>query len=122
MLMYNLIFGQNPASDAILATIGLTRNDCGRFRDCFVANGEIAVFTRNGGDNRDSCMPDFSEHQNYLRDADDDFDCTYATIYFSFPDEFKEELSKLDAREPFEPSQRWLDAIAAIKENRNDTR
>ena len=115
MGMYNLIFGQNPASDAILATLGLTRGDTGRFRDCFVADGEIAVYTRNGGNNREGYMPDLSGHPCYLRDEDDDFDCTYATIYFSFPTEFAEELRKLDSGEKFEPSKRWLDAIEALK-------
>ena len=52
MSMYGLVFGTNPQADAILATLGLRRADCGRFRDCFVADGRIAVYTRNGGGNR----------------------------------------------------------------------
>jgi len=131
MGLYNIVFGQNSASDAILATLGLTRGDVGRFRDCFVANDEIAVYTRNGGGNREcweekeegtdcSClgciMKKLPKHPYYLRDEDDDFDYTYATIYFRFPDEFAEELKKLDSGEKFNPSQRWLDAIEVMKQ------
>lgn len=129
MSFYNLIFGENPASDAILATLGLARADCGRFRDCFISNGEIAVYTRNGGGNRqcweergDECTcpgciitDRLPRHPCYLRDEDDAFDCTYATVYFRFPDEFSDDLKRLDSDETFEPSKRWLDAIESIK-------
>ena len=118
MSMYNLVFGQNPVSDAILATLGLTRGDVGRFRDCFVANGEIAIYTRNGGGNREeyqSIIDELAKHPCYLRDEDDDFDHTYATIYFKFPDEYAEQLRKLDSGEKFDPDKRWLEAINALK-------
>ena len=55
------------------------------------------------------------KHPHYIRDRDDEFDCTYATIYFKFPDEYAEELGKLDSGERFDPSQRWLDAIQLLK-------
>lgn len=116
--LYNMVFGMNPLSDVILATLGLTRQDCGRFRDCFVANSEIAVYTRNGGGNREEYQPiidKLAEHPCYLRDQDDDFDCTYATIYFSFPEEFAEDLKKIDSGEKFDPDKKWKDAIEAIK-------
>lgn len=115
--MYNMIFGQNSASDVILATLGLTKGDTGRFRDCFVANGEIAVYTRNGGGNREQyqeVIDELAKHPCYLRDEDDDFDCTYATIYFSFPKEFAEDLAKLDSGEEFKPSNRWLTVINSV--------
>ncbi len=134
MTMYGLMFGQNPASDAILATLGLRQEDVGRFRDCFVCKGEIAVYTRNGGGNREcsggqsdvdrdgdcvcvGCQMQnvIPKHSNYLRDEDDSFDSTYATIYYSFPTEFAEELKQLDNGEAFEPSKRWLDAIASVR-------
>lgn len=118
MSMYHLIFGQNPMSDVILAVLGLKRDDVGRFRDCFVTNGEIAVYTRNGGGNREAHQDVFdklSKHPCYLRDEDDDFDCTYATIYFKFPDEFASDLTKLSNGEKFDPDKRWLDAIEALR-------
>jgi hypothetical protein len=197
MTLYNIMFEQNPKGDVILATLGLTRQDVGRFRDCFVADGKIAVYTRNGGGNRDCwhedkgsglerCKhasylqeideviyvpsdqvddlllknPDWREgnifmggqqsmrtgkkvmntfydclepnsascacpgciiqyrlpkHPNYISSEDDDFDCTYATIYFSFPAEFAEQLKMLEAGEKFDPDARWIAAIEALK-------
>jgi len=57
MSMYNIIFGTHAEADVLLAIIGRTREDFGRFRDAYVAEegGEpvIAVYTRNGGGNRD---------------------------------------------------------------------
>ena len=121
--MYNMIFGRNPNGPAILRTLDLTPEDCGRFRDCFVANGEIAVYTRNGGGNREyqeEAIELLQEHPNYLRDEDDDFDYTYATFYFSLPNEWREELGDLDSG-VFDPSRRWLDMLAKLKEATDDT-
>lgn len=118
MSLYNLVFGQNPAADMILATLGLTRGDCGRFRDCFVADSRIAVYTRNGGGNRDdyeAVFDNLSDHPCYLYNEDDDCDPTYCTFYFRFPDEFAEDLKKLDRGEAFDPDQRWFDAIKALR-------
>ncbi len=141
MSFYTAVFGQNQAADAILATLGLTREDVGRFRDCFVTEGEIAVYTRNGGNNRECCCSDgpacgaecrnpdtaqcactgcvithrLPSHPLYVRDEDDDFDSTYATIYFRFPDEHADQLRLLEAREPFDPSARWLKAIEDLR-------
>lgn len=50
--MYNMIFGMNKAAPLLLAALGLTPQDVGRFRDAFVTEGRIAVYTRNGGGNR----------------------------------------------------------------------
>jgi len=118
MSLYGMIFGKKPTSGAILATLGLTTSDVGRFRGCFVANGEIAVYTRNGGGNREDyqgVLDALAKHPCYLRDEDDKFDCTYCTIYFKFPEEYAEDLKRLDSGESFNPSQRWLDAIAAFE-------
>lgn len=183
-------------SEAILATLGLRREDVGRFRDCFVADGEIAIYTRNGDGNRDCWHTDGEGNQNcenefyvvneekfysatkdeieqhpewkltnfyegdrrgvwtgemvdvihykclhpdsekcscpgcvishrlpshpcYLRDEDDFFDSTYATIYFKFPEEFADELKKLDIGEKFDPSDRWLGAIKTLERGLN---
>ena len=139
--LYNILFGQNPQAEVILATLGLTKEDMGRFRDCFVAHGEIAVYTRNGGNNR-HCVQDYEnggwpdgpaetdcgqtgcygciishrlpQHPCYLRDSDDDFDTTYATVYFRFPEEFAEGLQALDQGQPFDPDARWQQLFAAL--------
>lgn len=118
MSLYHLVFGQHPAADLVLATLGLTRGHFGRFRDCYLHGGEIAVYTRCGGGNREDYQEVFdemAEHPCYLRDADDDFDSTYATIWFRYPEAFAEELRKLEAKEPFQPSERWQQAIEALR-------
>ena len=89
MSIYNMLFGTNPNADCILATLNLTREDVGRFRDCFVRDGKIEIYTRNGGGNREAfqcIIDDLATHPNYLFDEDDEYDRTYATIYFSFPE------------------------------------
>lgn len=133
MSMYNLIFGSNPIGPVLLAMLKLTPGNVGRYRDAGVYEGKIAVYTRNGGGNREcwtisnwdegkcsGCVGCFMEedvqkHPNYLYDQDDEFDSTYATIYYSFPEEWKELLEQLDSGESFEPDKRWLDALEALK-------
>src|SRR3990167_6526477 len=110
MGMYNMLFGSNPASSTILATLGLTVEDIGRFRDCFVTDNQIAIYTRLGGGNKEcfcesknnshegfcyvTNIETMRAHPNFLYDQDDTFDETYCTYYFSFPDQFKDKLSK----------------------------
>jgi len=100
MSLYNMLFGTNPMADVLLATLGLTREDTGRFRDCFLQDGpdgpEVHIYTRNGGGNREEyqgTIDELAARPGYLGDADDDFDCTYATIRFRLPDQFREALA-----------------------------
>jgi hypothetical protein len=51
--LYNLLHGKNPDSGALLAIVGLTEASVVRFRYAWVtAEGQVAVYTRNGGGNR----------------------------------------------------------------------
>ena len=132
--MYNMIFGVNPASDFLLALLDLTRNDVGRFRDAYVTEDgkEIAVYTRNGGGNRECYSEDAAReaeeggcsctgciitdllpaHPLYVRDEDDDFDCTYATVYFRVPDAA---LSLVrDMAEKRDPNALWLSTLKEL--------
>ena len=89
MSLYNLVFGMNPDSDKLLALLGKTKADFGRFRNVYLEDGYIIVHTRNGGGNREDyedVFDEMSEHPWYSHDADDDFDCTYASIYFKIPE------------------------------------
>lgn len=131
MSMYNLLFGQNPASNIIVATLGLTQGDFRRFRDAFISEGKIAVYTRLGGGNRE-CYCETEEehaqsycyqgvierlqsHPQYLNDEDDDFDSTYATFWFSFPEKYSELLQLLDGNKPFDPDENWKEKLETIK-------
>jgi hypothetical protein len=127
-----MVFGVNPLSDVILSALGLSHGDIPRFRDCFVANGQIVVYTRMGGGNRghwDSYEGDekttectcpgcraerLRQHSLCQGYVDDDFDSTYATFYFEIPEKYKEVLSQMDGGE-FSPDQRWLDTLAALQ-------
>ncbi len=116
MSMYDLVAGdgnQRNRGDVLLAVLG--NPNVGRYRDSWVERGEdgepvIAVYTRNGGGNRecwcDGGHPDgpctaliatevLPAHPLYLRDADDAYDCTYATFYFKVPDEYREALAEV---------------------------
>lgn len=164
MSMYNAIFGTNPFADLLLSAVGLDRSAVGRFRDCYIEDGMIAVYTRNGGGNRDCwCLSMGASHEGntvtkvvedmcslevaqekgyeivgrypnpklvkarfpreecaspesaqcdccgcfmtyrvhtlpfYSHDRDDDFDSTYATIYFKPPQEIMDALSAFPA-------------------------
>lgn len=177
--MYNLIFGQNEYAGVILATLGLKRDDVGRFRDCYVAGDRIVVYTRNGGDNRkcwceqgltgtEQCKhhketrqrkkmvetpyksgggsfirslnewedyetlicdaPDSEEchcigctmrfhipkHPMYEKDVDDDYDNTYATIYYKIPEQWKGFLAEMNTGD-WNPAERWQQALKTIE-------
>ena len=120
--MYNLVAAdghQYARGSILLAALG--NPDPGRFRDAWVEKNEdgepvIAIYTRNGGGNRESyedVIADLQDHPLYLRDADDDFDSTYATFYFRAPDELRDQLRQV-AVEPVDMSERWQAAIAAL--------
>lgn len=173
--MYGMLFGQNPLSRVILEMLNLTPTQTGRFRDVFVEDSRIAVYTRNGRGNRGCIHEDSSDedpfgeedcknhsfereedeytksgwikptgrkvvvrryvcevpnsaecacygciityrlpkHPLYIEDMDDDFDSTYATVYFKFPKEHASTLSKLASGE-WKPSQEWATKFAEV--------
>lgn len=87
----------NENVDTILAAVGLARESIPRFRGAGIEDGLILVHTRTGGGNRE-----YYEKQNavlqsnkyYIKDADDEFDCTYANFWFNVPDSMVELLKK----------------------------
>lgn len=115
MSLYNLLFGVNPAAPLLLRLLGLTPADIPRFRDCYLTaeGAEIAIHTRTGGGNREGYALEnqkLAQHPRYLRDADDDFDCTYATFYFSVPAPAQKIVGALldaGADRDLTPKQKW---------------
>lgn len=89
----------------------------------------MALYTRNGGGNREhdhtdgedhclGCRGDkATEHPRYLRDADDEYDSTYRTYWFAFPAnlprDHQDALNEV-AEDPRDMSQVWCSAIASI--------
>lgn len=143
--LYNEIFGHHRTAPVVLFSLGKPPAYFGRFRDAWVEkmpDGTVrfAVYTRNGGGNRVHggdvpagpdcpCSGCVMEHRlpndpQYLSDADDDYDSTYATIYFSVPADTRERLIASGAPQDMELAriavdppnmrERWTAAIAAI--------
>lgn len=113
--MYNMFFGVNPLTNVLLSILNLTKADFGRFRDVYLIDGKIAVYTRCGGGNREDYVEVFekmSQHPNFCYDADDDFDSTYATFYFSFPAEWKQDLEHLE--NDTTPSEKWAKLLEGL--------
>lgn len=110
MSLYNMVFGMNPDSDKLLGLLGKTTGDFGRFRNVYMEDGYIIVHTRCGGGNREDYQDVFDEmstHPWYSHDADDDFDCTYANIYFKVPDNQKDFLAIQNFNEGKNPNEQW---------------
>lgn len=99
MSLYNMLFGMNPNTDIILALLGMKIQDIERFRDCGIdyTKKQIWIYTRTGGGNRED-YPNviLTHHPCYISDADDDFDCTYATYVFKFPQDLENDIICLE--------------------------
>jgi hypothetical protein len=155
MALYDIAVGDGHQQErgAVLLQL-LGGPDVARFRDAWVEKGEtgpvIAIYTRQGGGNREcycrdipeefaeqhfpsrcsaACNEALAAHPLYLRDADDEFDSTYATFYFrapgelpaGLPDDLREVLAVALAAlpevagEPVNMDERWKVAIARLK-------
>ena len=97
MSLYNIINGFNPACVFIMPMLGRKQNEYPRFRDCFVEDGMIAIFTRVGSLNKGCGFGEekLYEDPNYVRDYDDDFDCTYGTYLFNVPEKWKADFDAI---------------------------
>ncbi len=112
MSLYNVLFGENSESPVLLGMIGVNKEYFDRYRDVdLIEKGtKIRVFTRLGGGNR----PDYKKtwdkirnHELYIKDYDDDFDCTYAYIEYNIPEQFKETAKKMFKGEPISFSNKF---------------
>jgi hypothetical protein len=71
----------------LLKMLGVEKEEIGRYRDCYIIEGEhIVVLPRTGGGNREYHEDDNSMLQNlesYSHDKDCEFDSTYVVFYFN---------------------------------------
>lgn len=145
MSLYNMLFGYNERAGVFLTCLNLHPSNIPRFRDCYVRDNAIVVYTRTGGGNREfyeseaSCRSNYPEyfagepsehpqgpwnedlrqHPNFVSDVDCDFDCTYAYFFFSFPDEYKEDLKAISqANRDHHPSERWKAMFAEMNKQK----
>lgn len=97
MSLYNMMCGFNPACIWVMPMLGRKQNEWPRFRDCFVRDGMIEIYTRVGGNNR-GCgygEEELYKDPNFVRTYDDDFDNTYATYVFRVPEKWKADFEKI---------------------------
>ena len=97
MSLYNMINGYNPACVILMPMLGRKQDEYPRFRNCFLEDGMIAIYTRVGGLNR-GCG--FGEEElykdpNFVRTYDDAFDNTYATHLFNPPERWATDFKKI---------------------------
>jgi len=121
MSFYNMLFGTNPFSNILLQMLGITRNDVGRFRDCYLNEDgtEIIVHTRTGGGNREDYVGSnefLTEVEGYKFDEDDDFDSTYANFHYAVPEACKGQVVLLkDLGAVTNPAERWQEMLESLR-------
>jgi hypothetical protein len=110
-----MLFGQNDHAGFLLKLLDAERDDFGRFRDVYVTETHIVVHTRCGGGNREDYFPEWVEdHPLYDYDVDDDFDCTYADIFFRYPLGYEDVLKEM-AIGTVTPAEKWQLMFKALE-------
>lgn len=120
MSFYNMLFGVNPAAGILLAMLGIDSSFPPRFRDCYIDGDHIVIYTRTGGGNRE----DYEDENDamcalpgYVSDADDDFDCTYATFRYTPPEKFRAEFEMLrDMGGSGDPAKAWAGLLDKLND------
>jgi hypothetical protein len=148
MSMYEMVFGPSTMDRATVCAALLMNPSVDvdvsnlRLRDGWIEKQQdgtslIVLYTRNGGGNRQCYCDDYADtegfvrgtcigcygdaatqHPNYVRDADDEFDSTYRTYWFTVPDWLGEGIrAAIDeaARDHVDTDDRWRQAIDAIR-------
>ena len=116
MNMYNMVNGFNPACVFILPMLGRKPEEYPRFRNCFVEDGNIAVYTRTGGSNKGKGYGEDSlyEDPNFIKTYDDDFDSSYGTYLFRVPAKWKEDFKKIIEGRLSEVSDEYCSLVGEI--------
>ena len=132
-----MVNGVQPATFFILPMLGRHPDSYPRFRDCFIGkqhtdsdvdqfgiptnkHGEemlISVYTRVGGNNRESYETEIAEMRampEFVEDFDDDFDSTFATYVFRVPEKFKDDFVKIKEGKIKETSQVYKDLVYEV--------
>lgn len=112
MSLYNALFGENEETPVLLGMLAVNKEYFDRFRDVdLIEEGtKIRVFTRLGGGNREGYRETWDKirkHDLYIKDYDDDFDCTFAYVEFNIPEQFKETAKKMFKGEPISFSDKF---------------
>lgn len=113
-----MVHGTNACSAQLLALLGLSSDDFGRYRDIRVEDGYIVVHTRLGGrGNRTEYCQVYNTvklHEWYSHNHDCPHDTTYSDIYFKIPEtEVKSYIGLLDAG--VDPAKKWTRLLNTMK-------
>ena len=105
MSLYNTLFGENPESSVLLGMLGVNKEYFNRFRaiELIEKCTKFRVFIkleRRKKHRINEIWDKIRSNRLYIKDYDDDFDCTYAYIEYNIPDEFKETAKKMFKSEP----------------------
>lgn len=129
MSLYNNLFGVNPYAILLLGILGTNYRLVPRFRDVYVKDGEIVLYTRTGGGNRDyydfcegPSNADLRQLSGYLRDEDDPHDPTFAHFYYAVPERHRSvvtEIAEATVDRPV-PTEMWLKLFHDL-DHSNDT-
>lgn len=114
--LYNALFGEHGDADPLLKLLGISREEVPRYRSCFWDGEHIVIHTRTGGGNREEyevANDELTALPGYVRDEDDDFDCTYANFYYKPPAEAAEALKGMPVGTP--PAEQWRLLFDAMK-------
>lgn len=115
MSLYNMLFGVNPHAPMLLGFLGIGADEVPRFRDAFYREGKIVIHTRTGGGNREAYEAEneaLTRLPGYVRDEDDNFDCTYANFYYDPHPTVAAILNQFAAKDDEEPETKWKRLLA----------
>ena len=123
--LYNMLHGENTYADILLKALGITKEECGRYRDCFTKDGEIVLHTRLGGDNRAHYRKEIlclKSNIHYLSNSDSGYDSTYANFYFAIPLAIQGLIGNEIQEAEFTPTQKFQETMRKLEAARQKTK
>ena len=123
---YNFIFGYNPYSLWIMPMLGRKENEWPRFRDCYVEKiGKewlICIYTRVGGNNRNSGFGEEKLYEDplFVSTEDDDYDSTYAVYRFKVPEKWKRDFYAIINNNMWQVSKKYRQYLKEFFPKLND--
>lgn len=113
MSLYNTLFGYNPACITLMPMLGRKQEEYPRFRDCFLEDGMIAIYTRVGGLNRGAGFgeEELYKDPNFVKTYNDSFDSTYGYYLFNAPEKWKADFDLICSNRIKEVSDEYVNYV-----------
>lgn len=116
MSLYNMLNGFNAACVLIMPMLGKKQDEYPRFRDCFLSddNERIVIYTRVGGNNRNSGYgeEELYDDPNFAKTYDDDYDSTYGYYEFNVPEKWKPDFDLIKSGKRTEISDEYYNYVS----------